>query len=103
MRSYAISAFCIHNAQQNFLLPKAFYESYAIMKRVWKDALPIRTTCIRVTRFNREAYVRRLHEVYMRYIRKREVGAIRAKDGRQLLNEIELTRLTTDRTLQACQ
>jgi len=103
MKSYAISAFCIHNSQQNFLLPKGFYESYAIMKQIWKEALPIRTTCIRITRFDGEVYARRLHELYMRYIRRKEIGATRVKDGRQLLREIESAGLTAGNRPSACR
>jgi hypothetical protein len=87
-KSYAISAFCIHNTQQIFILPKEFYESYRYMKRKWKHSLPIRTTCATITKFDSYMYKKRIQEVYLRFIRRREIGAIRVKDGRALLAEL---------------
>ena len=86
-KSYAISAFCIHNTQQIFVLPKEFYESYKYMKRRWKNSLPISTTCVTITRSDFRIYQRRLLEVYLRFIRRKEIGAVRVKDGRALLAE----------------
>lgn len=86
MRSYAISAFCIHNAQQNFVLPKEFYDCYWSFKRIWGDYLPVQTTCIRITRFNFPMFERRLQEAYLRIKRKR-VGATRVADVKRLLEE----------------
>ena len=86
MRSYAISAFCIHNSQLNLVLPKEFYEAYHYVKRKWRKVLPIRTTCIRITRFDREMYQRRVRELF--FGRKRVVAA-RVKDGRALLSDLQ--------------
>jgi hypothetical protein len=88
MKSYAISAFCIHNTHQNLILTKEFYESYSHISRVWKDGLPIQTTCIRMTRFNLPMYTRRLREAYLRHIRRKEVGGTRTKDVPRLLEEL---------------
>jgi hypothetical protein len=88
LKSYAISAFCIHNTQQNLILPKEFYESYRHVKRRWKNSLPISTTCVTMTRFDFHIYQRRILEFYLRFIRKKEIGAFRVKDGRALLAEI---------------
>jgi hypothetical protein len=88
LKSYAISAFCIHNTQQNLILPREFYESYWHVKRRWKNSLPIRTTCVTVTKFDSHMYKKRLQEVYLRFIRRKEIGAFRAKDGRALLAEL---------------
>jgi hypothetical protein len=88
MKSYAISAFCIHNTQQNLILPKEFYESYWHVKRRWKNSLPIRTTCVTITKFDSYMRKKRIQELYLRYVRRREIGAIRAKDGRALLAEL---------------
>jgi hypothetical protein len=85
--SYAVSAFCIHNTQQNFVLPKEFYESYRHLKRRWKDSLPIQTTCIRMERFDFYMYKKRIREAYLRFIRGKEISALRVKDGRMLLAE----------------
>jgi hypothetical protein len=88
LKSYAISAFCIHNTQQNFVLPKEFYESYRYIKHKWKNSLPIRTTCVTMTKFDLYMYKKRLQEAYLRFVRRTEIGAFRAKDGRALLAEL---------------
>lgn len=49
MRSYAISAFCIHNAYGYAMFPLAFWKAYFFMRSKWKSWLPIKTTCIEIT------------------------------------------------------
>lgn len=88
-KSYAISALCVHNTQQIFVLPPEFYECYAQFRRIWKDELPIRTTCVTVTRSNFPVFVRRLQEIYMRYIAHKTVGARRATNIPQVLKGLE--------------
>jgi hypothetical protein len=88
LKSYAISAFCIHNTQQNFILPMEFYESYRHVKRRWKNSLPIRTTCVTITKFDIHMYRKRIQETYLRFILRKEIGAFRVKDGRALLAEL---------------
>ena len=88
LKSYAISAFCIHNTQQNLILPKEFYESYRHVKQRWRNSLPIRTTCVTMTKFDSHMYRKRIQEVYLRFVRRKEIGALRAKDGRALLAEL---------------
>ena len=85
MRSYAISAFCIHNTVFNLVLPKEFYDCYKHVQRTWKEFLPIQTTCVRITKFGTPMYVRKLQEFYLRHIRHKRIGADRETDVRQLL------------------
>lgn len=92
MQSYAISAFCIHNTQMNLVLPRQFYESYKHLKQVWKDHLPIQTTCIRICRSSLPMYVRRLQEFRLRHIRRKTVATHRLKDIRPLMQWIEAMR-----------
>jgi hypothetical protein len=88
MNCYAISAFCIHNTVQCLVLPPEFYESCNYMRRVWKDYLPIRTTCTELTRFGVPLYWRRLREAYFRYVKRRnEIVGPRAKDVQQLAEQ----------------
>jgi hypothetical protein len=87
-KSYAIPAFCIHNTRQILVLPGEFYESYRHLKHRWKNSLPIRTTCITMTRFDSHMYRKRIREAYLRIIRRKETGAFRVKDGRALLAEL---------------
>lgn len=88
MRSYVIDVFCIHNTHQYLIMPKEFYECLSHIKRVWKESLPIQTTCIRITRLNIPLYKRKLHDVYLRYIRKKEFSGTRVKDVSRLYKEI---------------
>jgi hypothetical protein len=87
--NYAISAFCIHNTQPSLILPDEFYECYRHVKRTWKHRLPIRTTCIRVTRFDLAMYRKRLGEMYIRYIHWKEFGGSRATDVKKLLRDVD--------------
>lgn len=87
MTSYAIPAFCVHNAHQYVVLPNEFYDCCRHIKRVWKDALPIQTTCVKITRFNRFVYGRRIREVYVRRMRQKGFIAPRATDVPQLLKQ----------------
>jgi hypothetical protein len=88
MNSYAVPAFCIHNANQYVVLPKEFYECCHYIRRVWRDHLPIQTTCLAITRLNLPMYRRRLLEVHLRYIRRKTFIAPRAKDVPQLLKQV---------------
>lgn len=88
-KNYAISALCIHNTQQNYVLPKEFYECYRRLKHKWREYLPIQTTCIRVSRTDFHMYKRRLGEAYLRNIKREEVGIVRVEDGRHVLEELE--------------
>ena len=89
MKSYAISALCIHNSQQNLVLPEEFYQGYKHIKRRWGKFLPIQTTCARITRSDFYMYKRRLREAYLRTIRGKVVGARRVDDGREILRQLE--------------
>jgi hypothetical protein len=60
MRCYAVSAFCIHNSCQYFEFPKEFYSCYRRIKNKWRDELPIQTSCIRVSSFDRDLWKRRV-------------------------------------------
>jgi len=51
MKSYAISAFCLHNTNEYWMLPLGFWRSYLAMRRKWKAHLPIRTACTEITRW----------------------------------------------------
>jgi hypothetical protein len=84
MKSYAISAFCIHNADQNLILAKEFYAAYKPFKKKWREHLPIHTTSVWVTRWNMTMYMRRLDELQL-FIRGKRFGGTRLKDKKQIL------------------
>lgn len=90
MKSYAISAFCVHNTHQTLVLPPEFYECCRQVRRVWKHMLPIQTTCVRLTRSNLPLMVRRARELYLRRVRGVETGGVRVDDVQSLLRELSL-------------
>jgi hypothetical protein len=85
MNSYAISAFCIHNTREIVSMPREFYECYKQIKRMWKEYLPIQTTCIRITKWNISAYATRLRERHAKYRRGGEFGMSRSENVCQIL------------------
>ncbi len=88
MKSYAISILCIHNTYQGFVLPKEFFECCEHVKKVWKQFLPIQTTCIRITNSNIPIYVRRLKQIYFRHIRRKELEVMRTDNVAHLLEKV---------------
>ncbi len=89
MKSYAICALCIHNSQQNLVLPAEFYQSYRHFRGRWRKFLPVQTTCARVTGSSTRVVIRRIKEVYLKYMRRKRIGARREEDGRVVLAEVE--------------
>ena len=88
MKSYAISAFCVHNTYQNFQPPIEFYECCEHIRKVWKKSLPIQTTCISITRSNLPVYLRRLRQAYVKHIRRKEHEVTRADDVKRVFEEV---------------
>jgi hypothetical protein len=88
-KNYALSAFCIHNTNQGYVLPKEFYECYWRIRGTWKSQLPIQATCIRITRSNLLFYKRKLQEIYLRSMRRSECGEVRSHDVPSLLKEVD--------------
>jgi hypothetical protein len=88
-KSYAISAFCVHNTQQNLVLPKEFYDCYRALKGKWKSSLPIFTTCVSVTRFDMPMHERQIREAWLSFIVSRRIGATRVADGRALMRQLD--------------
>lgn len=90
MKSYVIPAFCIHNTQYNLVLPNEFYESYDTIRQLWRHSLPIQTSCIKVTRFGLDRLKRRTREYYLKYRRRKTVGARRVTDIAALISRLDL-------------
>ena len=88
---YAIPAFCIHNTRRNLILADEFYDCYRCLKAIWKEYLPIFTTCIEISKSDFPMYKRRLWETYLRYVVRREIGAERAENVREVLGSLEAT------------
>jgi hypothetical protein len=85
MACYAIPAFCIHNTTQIIDLPKEFYSCYRYVKKKWSKYLPIYTSCIKISRFNKELYVRQMKKMYRKLLGKGSVGKCRAEDPMSML------------------
>src|SRR5258705_319236 len=84
MSSYlSIRTYCF------LILAKEFYDCYRYLKRKWNNALPIQTTCTRVTKSDMEMYKRKIREIWMRIAGKNPIGTIRVSDGRALLAEFD--------------
>lgn len=88
LRSYAISAFCIHNSRQHFRLPSDFYVSYRYVKRVWRKSLPIETSCVRISRFDGDIWMRKLKETVGRILRRTPQKGPRTEDPRMILSRL---------------
>jgi len=88
LRSYAVSAFCIHNSNYLRVLPPEFYECYHYVKRKWRAYLPICTPCIRISRFDANMRQRRVREAYNK-LRGRFVGQCRSDNPSQLYEHLQ--------------
>jgi hypothetical protein len=88
MKSYAISAFCLHNTYQNYNLPSEFYECCEHIRKVWKKSLPIQTTCITISKSNIPVYWRRLRQAYLKHIRRKEYESTRVDDVMRVFEEV---------------
>jgi glycosyltransferase involved in cell wall biosynthesis len=49
LKSYAVSALCIHNTNGYGMLPLAFWKNYVLLRRKWKHVLPVITSCTEVS------------------------------------------------------
>jgi hypothetical protein len=87
-KNYAISAFCMHNTQQGLVLPKEFYVCGDYIRRVWRDRLPIQTTCVRITKYRWDEYISGVREIYLRYVLRRKTGGTRIEQPLTLLDEL---------------
>jgi hypothetical protein len=86
LNCYAMSSFCIHNTRQILKLPEEFYECYAHMKQIWKDYLPIQTSCIRISRFDEEVLRRKVEDLLRFSFLDHRTAALRVEDPREILN-----------------
>jgi len=84
MVSYAIPAFCVHNTNLLLSLPNDFYECYRHIKRRWGKYLPIHTSCMTISRFDKGVHERRIRELYVRLLHKEIMPTYRVEDPRSL-------------------
>lgn len=89
LKCYAISAFCIHNTEQIFTLPGEFYDCYKYIKRVWRDRLPIHTSCIKISDLDTEIWLRRLKELPLRVLSRQQKRAHRQINPAAILARLQ--------------
>jgi hypothetical protein len=86
---YAISAFCVHNAQPYSGFPSDFVRSYNYVKQARHASLPIYTSCVTIARFDGH-----LHWINFRYLvsrlwnRRTNRGA-RVEDPRRTMENLK--------------
>lgn len=84
-KSYAISAFCLHNTNQIFYLPREFWSSYRHVKKRWKHVLPIQTPCLRISPFPGDVINLKIREYVMKARGKGRNPALRVEKPQELL------------------
>lgn len=87
MINFAFQGFCIHNTNQLLNLPKEFYNCYFYVKRKWAKFLPIYTSCLIISRFNEELYLKKICEFYGKMLGKKRVPLLRVDDPRTVLGD----------------
>jgi hypothetical protein len=68
-KSYVFSAFSVHNTSIGPLAPD-FFRCYWPIRKKWAKYLPIQTSCIRITRWNEDVFVRRFKDRVRRLVGK---------------------------------
>ncbi|MGZ8941327.1 MAG: glycosyltransferase [Methylobacter sp.] len=87
MTNFAFQGLCVHNTNQLLSLPKEFYDCYSYVKRKWAKFLPIYTSCIRISCFNEEVYLRRTRELADKMLGIRKVPKLRIDDPRLVFSD----------------
>jgi hypothetical protein len=83
--NYALPGFCVHNTNQLLRLPPEFSECYRYLKRKWFRRMPIYTSCITISRFDREMRSRSIREFGSRMTGRQRLPMRRVSDPRTLL------------------
>jgi GT2 family glycosyltransferase len=97
MECFAIPAFCIHNTNQLVRLPREFYECYYHIRKRWRKSLPIFTSCMKVSRFNEDVYIRKVREFVNNVLGKTKVGQRRSRELRKVLEMLQAREKTIGR------
>jgi len=87
LRSYLISAFCIHNTAGLKFLPWAFWRAYFYLRRKWWEQLPVRTPCTRIERVPLQLIEHPLRSAYSHWFSRSEPGQ-RVADPQALYQEL---------------
>lgn len=87
MTNFAFQGFCIHNTNQLLNLPKEFYDCYRYIKRKWAKFLPIYTSCLTISCFDKELYRKQTREFFKKMLGKEGAPLLRIDDPRIVLGE----------------
>jgi hypothetical protein len=87
LKSYAISAFCIHNTNGYGLLPLDFWKAYLFLRRKWNTELPIATSCTEITASGWPAIHWNLDRAFNLLLRRHRKGH-RVADPKALYDEL---------------
>lgn len=87
MDNFAFQGFCVHNTNQLLALPKEFYDCYWYIKKKWAKFLPIYTSCMTISRFDKELYQKKIGEFRDKTFGKKRVPLLRIEDPRTVLSE----------------
>lgn len=89
---YAIPGFCVHNTHQIIRLPPEYWECYGYFKQKWGTYLPVQTSCIEISRYDRERWLRHLRHLKNDLLHVSASPAKRLEDPREALDRISLQR-----------
>jgi hypothetical protein len=87
LANFVVPGFCVHNTNEILQLPAEFMSNYYYIKRKWVEHLPIRTSCITISQFDREFCLVQLRTVMSRLFGKTRVPKSRVNDPRCLLDK----------------
>lgn len=86
-RCYAISALSVHNSSYGYVSPD-FFVCYWHVRRKWREFLPIQTSCVTVSSWNADLFVRRFKLVCFALL-GRDLIHPRLEDPRSALEFME--------------
>ena len=87
MTNFAFQGFCVHNTNQLLSLPKEFYDCYRYIKKKWAKYLPITTSCIKISCFDKEMYLREIRKFAGIALGRKRLPALRVDDPRTLISD----------------
>lgn len=87
MTNFAFQGFCIHNTNQLLSLPEEFYACYRYIKRKWARFLPIHTSCLTISYFDKALCRKKARELFKKLLGKTGVPLLRVDDPRVAFDE----------------
>jgi len=85
MPNFAFQGLCVHNTNQLLSLPKEFYDCYYYIKKKWAKFLPMYTSCLIISAFDKELYQKKFSEVAAKILGKKRIPLLRIDDPRIFL------------------